>query len=516
MAIITTTTSTSTPISADTSGDTYLIGPNAIVTTALDAVAGSFAITDRTIIVQGSLISNGDDGIDLGVGGNGGSNRVQVASTGYIYAAGTGIEVEGGNTSILIEGSVFGETAGIQSGDNTNSIVNHGTIGGLGAGVWMLGSSSTMVNYGRVSGTGEGVKMTAGSGHRLFNHGDIVSTGGGADDIAVEIGASTGQTSSMFNSGSISGSTAYRGFLGDDTIVNAGTVTGTVLMQGGADRLDNTGSVFGTVDVGDGADTVVNIGRIVGDLTLGSGDDLYDGSRGGVVTGIIFAGDGADVILGGAGVETVSYAGSATGVTVDLVSGIGTGGDAAGDRLTAVEYLVGSDHQDTFTGDGAANNFRGGDSRDVLLGGGQGDVLRGEGGDDLIGGGEGWDWIEGGDGDDGLDAGAGNDWVFGGNGNDMLLGDDGDDTLAGEVGSDTYAGGSGSDLFRLDVLGGVDTVLDFQVGIDRLRVDGTTQSAAVIVANAVQTDGGSTILVLENDTQVALLNVTGITVDWFA
>lgn len=98
----------------------------------------------------------------------------------------------------------------------------------------------------------------------------------------------------------------------------------------------------------------------------------------------------------------------------------------------------------------------------------------------------------------------------------MRLGEAGDDTPAREAGSDTYVGGAGSDLFRLDVLGGVDTVRDFMPGVDRLRVDGATQNTATIVADAVVTDGGSTSLVLENDTQVALLGVTGVTADRFA
>ena len=45
-------------------------------------------------------------------------------------------------------------------------------------------------------------------------------------------------------------------------------------------------------------------------------------------------GAGADVIKGGKGEDTASYAYSEEGVNVDLSKGTGSGGDAEGDRLS--------------------------------------------------------------------------------------------------------------------------------------------------------------------------------------
>jgi hypothetical protein len=74
-------------------------------------------------------------------------------------------------------------------------------------------------------------------------------------------------------------------------------------------------------------------------LTGGAGDDMLIGGAGG------------DTLIGGAGTaDTVSYAGSAA-VTLDLSAATGTGstGDAAGDTLNGIEYVVGSSNGDSFT-----------------------------------------------------------------------------------------------------------------------------------------------------------------------
>ncbi|WP_419737540.1 hypothetical protein [Pseudomonas sp. COR18] len=60
-------------------------------------------------------------------------------------------------------------------------------------------------------------------------------------------------------------------------------------------------------------------------------------------------GAGADVLNGGAGTDTASYANSTAGVTVNLVTGTGVGGDAQGDTLMGIESVVGSAFNDTLT-----------------------------------------------------------------------------------------------------------------------------------------------------------------------
>lgn len=120
------------------------------------------------------------------------------------------------------------------------------------------------------------------------------------------------------------------------------------------------------------------------------------------------------------GSDTVSYAGSETGVTVifseyftdfninvDLGGGLmaytwlatirttatGVGGNAAGDTLFSIENVIGGGGNDTIVGTAnVANRFEGGSGNDLLDGGGGGrDTLIGGGGYDTMSGGTGVD-----------------------------------------------------------------------------------------------------------------------------
>ena len=45
-------------------------------------------------------------------------------------------------------------------------------------------------------------------------------------------------------------------------------------------------------------------------------------------------------------------------MTVNLLTGVGSGGDAQGDILIGIENIIGSAHDDVLTGDGGANVSR--------------------------------------------------------------------------------------------------------------------------------------------------------------
>ncbi len=129
--------------------------------------------------------------------------------------------------------------------------------------------------------------------------------------------------------------------------------------------------------------------------------------------------------------------------------------------------LVGTDDSDTLLG-GSGNDFISGKKGSDSLDGGAGnDTIYGGRGLDTLTGGSGDDILFGGRGDDSLEGGAGNDSLYGGKGNDTLLGGLGDDFLSGEGGNNFLIGGGGSDRFLLNSGSGSDTVLDFEVGIDK-------------------------------------------------
>jgi|GEM_PF-6889927 len=127
----------------------------------------------------------------------------------------------------------------------------------------------------------------------------------------------------------------------------------------------------------------------------------------------------------------------------------------------------------------ARDTIAGGLGNDTIDGGGADDILRGDrnsrrsqgsvGGDDIIFGGAGNDRI-GGKG--------GNDQLFGEAGDDLIWGDDGDDILHGGLGNDTltgddFSGGQGHDTFVLATGEGIDTITDFEIGIDWIELAGS-------------------------------------------
>src|SRR5690606_3110527 len=85
---------------------------------------------------------------------------------------------------------------------------------------------------------------------------------------------------------------------------------------------------------------------------------------------LIFAGAGNNVMTGGAGIDTLSYANASAGVTVNLSTSAAqaTGGSGT-DTVRTFENLSGSAFADTLTGNSAANILRGGAGNDSLSGG---------------------------------------------------------------------------------------------------------------------------------------------------
>ncbi|WP_425349965.1 calcium-binding protein, partial [Rhizobium acidisoli] len=84
-----------------------------------------------------------------------------------------------------------------------------------------------------------------------------------------------------------------------------------------------------------------------------TGEDQISGLDG---NDVLIGGAGADQLIGGAGMDIASYANTATGVTVNLKTGVHTG-DAAGDTFSSIEAFAGSTGSDTFVGNGTVITF---------------------------------------------------------------------------------------------------------------------------------------------------------------
>lgn len=99
---------------------------------------------------------------------------------------------------------------------------------------------------------------------------------------------------------------------------------------------------------------------------------------------------------------------------------------------------------------------------EAIAGGAGSQFLQGQAGDDALNGNQDHDV---------LDGGAGNDTLNGGQGDDALWGGAGNDWLAGDFGNDSLIGGAGADVFVLGRDRGVDTIFDFEDGIDAIALE---------------------------------------------
>jgi Ca2+-binding RTX toxin-like protein len=79
-------------------------------------------------------------------------------------------------------------------------------------------------------------------------------------------------------------------------------------------------------------------------------------------------------IVGTPGTDTVFSSAAPTGVTVDLTTGLATGGGGT-DHLSGFENITGSPFNDTLHRDAGPNVIDGGDGTDVCIGGGGNDTL---------------------------------------------------------------------------------------------------------------------------------------------
>ena len=145
-------------------------------------------------------------------------------------------------------------------------------------------------------------------------------------------------------------------------------------------------------------------------------------------TVIATVGDGNDIYIGGAGIDTYDLSGTTAAATVTWSTTTSCrpaqrqSADTGTDTLTGFENVIGGSGNDVITGNASDN---------VLTGGA---------------------------GDDKLSGGGGNDTLIGGAGNDMLDGGTGNDTMTGGTGNDTYFVDNQADVVTENVGEGTDTV----------------------------------------------------------
>jgi len=151
----------------------------------------------------------------------------------------------------------------------------------------------------------------------------------------------------------------------------AAAPTGGLLVGGDITNETITGTALADVIGGlGGADAISGLAGN-DQLNGGSGNDTVNGGDG---DDLLIGGLGNDALIGGGGIDMADYSGAGAGVTVNLSSGVSSGG-AGVDSLSGIENLVGTASSDTLTGNDAANILTGGGGIDTLHGGGGADNL---------------------------------------------------------------------------------------------------------------------------------------------
>ena len=258
------------------------------------------------------------------------------------------------------------------------------------------------------------------------------------------------------------------GSAGDDKMNGAGG-NDILIGNAGNDELGG-GSGDDVIVGGDGNDT--GFGEDGNDrINLGNGNDIGIGGNGDDELG---GGAGDDVLVGNAGADTLF-------------------GESGDDRMN------GGTGNDILLGGSGNDELGGGEGNDVIIGEDGNDSLFGELGDDRMNGGAGNDILLGSDGNDELGGGLGNDDLQGGWGNDVLFGEAGIDFLTGGVNDDILIGGADGDFFVFASGHMNDTIVDFQVGLDHILLQGL---------GATITQAGPNTIIFTGSGSIALLNVS--------
>lgn len=345
----------------------------------------------------GNNTLDGGSGDDLLQGGGGGTD---------IFKGGTGIDT----VSYAVAAYAGGVTVNMAA-DTTHFISIENIVGSSGADVLTGTSGNNTINGGTGNDTlngGGGVDTISYATHTT---GVTVDLGNQTASSGVETDSVVGFTNvigsqyadNLIGDGS---SNLFDGYGGGDTFAGgAGTDTvsyANLAASAGitASLANGTASYVDPITHGTVTDHYTSIENLTGsaynDTLTGDGNNnILDGGAG---NDTLIGGNGADTLIGGSGTDTASYAGAGSAVTVNLstLSQQNTLG-AGSDTLSGIENLIGSDWNDTLTGDASNNTLVGG-----LL-------------------------------------------------NDTLVGNDGNDTLDMRSGRDTATGGNGDDTFLIDV-----------------------------------------------------------------
>ncbi|MGX1089152.1 Ca2+-binding RTX toxin-like protein [Pseudomonas sp. AP3_22 TE3818] len=383
-----------------------------------DTLANTLIWTDA-----GSVIIDGGAGNDTLTGGRANDHLNGGAGNDSLNGAAGADRLIGGDGSDLYyvdnAGDIVSETNATASTGGTDSVYSF-----LGA--YTLGDNIEnlrLLATGAANGTGNSLNnvIDAGAGNNVLDGGagiDTMSYAYATAAVTANLGLTTAQATggsgsdTLLNFENLTGSNFHDTLTGNAAanVLNGGLGNDSLNGAAGADRLiggdgsdlyyvDNAGDIVSETNATASTGGTDSVYSFLGAYTLTDNVEnlrlLATGNANGTgnsLNNIIDAGTGNNVLNGGAGIDTVSYAYATAAVTANLglTTAQATGGSGS-DTLLNFENLTGSAYHDTLTGNALANTLIGGAGNDTLTGGAGNDLLIGGTGLDKLYGGAGAD-----------------------------------------------------------------------------------------------------------------------------
>ena len=420
---------------AEGDGNDILIGGAGEDTYSLATLTVAVTAT----LAAGTVVGAGTDnvsGVENVIGGSAADSLTGDGGANRLMGGGGNDALTGGAGSDVLDGGAGDDSLRASVGDGDDAY-----LGGAGVDTYSLAATAAAAVVNLPAGTATSAEtgsdtlvgvenVTGGSGNDLF----ILGT----DNVRNTITGGTGSDTVDYSAATADLNVGLNG-------TGLVTVNGSATTPAAADQIAGIENVVG----GSGNDTLrgdANANRLDG----GAGNDTLQAS----------VGDGDDVYIGGAGIDTYSLALTTAAATVDLRLGTSSSAVTGTDTLQAVENVTGGTGADRFVMavDDVRNVINGGDGSDtadfsastanltIVLNGVNPATVAGSGStaltsDQLLAvenviGGSGNDVMRSDNRDNRFDGGAGDD-VFEAIGSAAAV--DGNDTYIGGLGEDTYS-----------------------------------------------------------------------------
>ncbi len=339
----------------------------------------------------------GSDFVDALAGNAGNNNLWGLGGNDSLYGRAGNDLLFGGDGNDILEGGVGADTLNGGAGEDTvvyrasSAGITVNLLTGVAAGGEAVGD--TLFSIEHVEGSAFADVLTGNAGNNMLwgNGGDDQLFGGaGNDQLDGSDGndALRGGSGADYLSGGAGVDTVYFQDSSAGVIVNLDSSVGPVHGFGG----DAEGDTYYGIENAVGSNHHDSLNGTAGsnDLVGLGGNDYLDGGagndrlNGGEGDDELAGGAGADRLDGGNGSDWLAYWNSQSGVTVNLATGVGTGGDAQGDTYFGMENVWGSSYDDFIIGNAGNNVLAGLGGHDTLIGGGGQDTLRATGGHDIL------------------------------------------------------------------------------------------------------------------------------------